>query len=77
MLQSFALHYSGLYIIIIIILLLFFFLTANGFLPGDNVYTIRHKKQHTSHKITPRSNETQHTKIHTHNKGHTTQNEYK
>jgi hypothetical protein len=47
------------------LLLLLSILTANGVLLGDSGNTIRHNKQHPSHKITPRSNETQHTKLHT------------
>jgi hypothetical protein len=52
-------------------ILLLFILTADGFLPGGSGTTIRHNTQ-----ITLQSNETQHTKLHTHSKGHTTQNEY-
>jgi hypothetical protein len=42
------------------IMFLLFILTANGVLPGGSGNIIRHNKQ-----ITPRSNETQHTKLHT------------
>jgi hypothetical protein len=50
----------GSYIIIII-------LTADGFLPGGSGNTIRHNTQitHIAQNIIPRSNETQHTKLHT------------
>jgi hypothetical protein len=33
------------------------------------------RQKDTTHKITRRSNETQYTKLHIHNKGHATQNE--
>jgi hypothetical protein len=48
-----------------LLLLLLFILTANGFSPGGSGTTIIHNTQHTSHKIRQRSNETQHTKLHT------------
>jgi hypothetical protein len=35
-----------------------------GFYPVAVVYNKTTNKYHTSHKITPRSNETQHTKLH-------------
>jgi hypothetical protein len=44
-----------------------------GFYPVAVVYNKTQQTNNTSHKITPRSNETQHTKLHT-NKGHTIQN---
>jgi hypothetical protein len=47
-----------------------FIYTANGFLSGGTDTTIRHNTQ-----ITPHSNKTQHTELHS-NKGHTIQNEY-
>jgi hypothetical protein len=52
--------------IIIIIIILLFLLTVNGFLPGGNGTTIRHNKQviHIAQNNTPRSNKTQHTKLH-------------
>jgi hypothetical protein len=51
--------------IIIIIIYLFIF-TANGVLPGGSGNTIGHNTQitHTTQNNTPRSNETQHTKLH-------------
>jgi hypothetical protein len=54
--------------------LLLFILTANGFLPGGSGTTIRHNTQitHITQNNTPRSN----TQNYTHNKGHTTHNEY-
>jgi hypothetical protein len=44
-----------------------FILTANGFLPLGSGTTIRHNTQiaHKTQNNTPRSNETQHTKLHT------------
>jgi hypothetical protein len=50
--------------IIITIIIIIFILTANGVLHGGSGTTIRRNTQ-ISHKITPRSNETQHTKLHT------------
>jgi hypothetical protein len=46
--------------IIIIIIIRLFILTENGYLPGGSGTTIGHNTQ-----ITQRSNETQHTKLHT------------
>jgi hypothetical protein len=53
-----------------------FTLTANGFLPGGIGTTIRHDKQHTSHKITHNPQTKHITQNYTNNKGHTTHNEY-
>jgi hypothetical protein len=44
-----------------IIIIIIIYLTANGFLPRGSGTTIRHNTQSN----TPRSNETQHTKLHT------------
>jgi hypothetical protein len=39
--------------------------TANGFLPGGSSTIVRHNiKIHITQNITPRSNKTQHTKLH-------------
>jgi hypothetical protein len=52
----------------------YYYLSVNGFLPGDSGNTIRHNKQHTTHKknTTIKRNSTHN---YTHNKGDATQNE--
>jgi hypothetical protein len=45
--------------------ILFFILTANGFLPGGSGTTVGHNTTHITQNNTPRSNKTQHTKLHT------------
>jgi hypothetical protein len=49
----------------ILLLLLLFILTVNEFVSGSSGNTMRQQTNNTHHtKITPRSNETQHTKLH-------------
>jgi hypothetical protein len=47
-------------LLLLLLLLLLFISTANGSLPGGSGTTIRHNTQNN----TPRSNKTQHTKLH-------------
>jgi hypothetical protein len=56
-------------------ILLLFFLTANGVLPGGSGTTIRYNTQvtHITQNNTPRSNKTQHTKLHKQLRTHYTQ----
>jgi hypothetical protein len=59
----------------LLLLLLLFILAANGFSPGGSGTTIRHSTQitHVTQYKTPRSNKTQHTKLHKQQRTHYTQ----
>jgi ABC-type transport system involved in multi-copper enzyme maturation permease subunit len=59
-------------LLLLLLLLLLSSLTANVFLPGGSVITIRHNTQNN----TPRSNKKHRTQNYTNNREHTTHNEY-